>query len=74
MSQTIPRKDLQKEMNEECELISVTISLAATVKGKQLSNCHRQTSFQCGHVKHVKSRNSASSIGEGGKKFFYAKR
>ena len=29
-SQTIPRKDLQKEMNEKFELITVTISLAAT--------------------------------------------
>ena len=57
-SQTIPRKDLQKEMNEEFELITVTISLAATAKRKQLSNCHRQTSFQCSHAKHVTSRNS----------------
>ena len=29
-SQKVPRKDLQKEMNEEFELITVTISLAAT--------------------------------------------
>ena len=29
-SQKIPWKDLQKEMNEEFELITVTISLAAT--------------------------------------------
>ena len=56
-SQKIPRKDLQKEMNEEFELITVTISLAATAKRKQLSNCHRQTSFQCSHAKHVTSRN-----------------
>ena len=43
-SQKIPRKDLQKEMNEKFELITVTISHFATAKGKQLSNCHRQTS------------------------------
>ena len=50
-SQKISQKDLQKEMNEEFELITVTISLAATAKRKQLSNCHRQTSFQCSHAK-----------------------
>ena len=58
-SQKIPRKDPQKEMNEEFELITVKISLAATGKRKQLSNCHRQTNFQCSHAKHVTSRNSA---------------
>ena len=40
-SQKIPRKDLQKEMNEEFELITVTISLAATaMKG---NNCRTAT-------------------------------
>ena len=74
-SQKIARKDLQEEMNEEFEIIiTVTISLAATAKRKQLSNCHRQTSFQCSHAKHVTSRNSASRIWEGGKKFFHAVR
>ena len=72
-SQKIPRKDLQKERNKEFELITVTISLAATAKRKQLSNCHRQTSFQCSHAKPVTSRNSAPRIWEGGK-FFHAVR
>ena len=45
-----------KEMNEEFEFITITISLAASAKRKQLSNCHRQTSFQCSHAKHVTSR------------------
>ena len=43
-------------MNEEFELITITISLAASAKRKQLSNCHRQTSFQCSHATHVTSR------------------
>ena len=72
-SQKISRKDLQKEMNEEFELITVAISLAATaINEKQLSNCHRQTSFQWSHAKHVTSSNSAPRIWEGGKKFFHA--
>ena len=71
-SQKIPRKDLQKEMNEEVELITVTISLAGTAKRKELSNCHRQTSFQYSQAKHVTSRNSAPRIWEGGTKFYHA--
>ena len=38
------------------------------------SNCHRQTSFQCSHAKHVTSRNSAPRVWEGGKKFFHTVR
>ena len=33
-SQKIPRKDLQKEMNEEFELKTIKISLASTAKRK----------------------------------------
>ena len=40
-SQKIPRKDLQKEMNEEFELITVTISLAATAMNE--NNCRTAT-------------------------------
>ena len=69
-SQTIPRKDPQKEMNEEFELITVTISPPP----RQLSKCHRRTSFQCSHAKRVMSRNSAPRIWEGGKKLFHAVR
>ena len=47
-------------MNEEFELITVTISLAATAKRKQLSNCHRQTSFQCSHAFGKEGRNSST--------------
>ena len=55
----------------------IIIPLADTVKRKQLSNCHRQTSFQQSHAKHVTSRNSAPRIQvvwEGTKKFFHAVR
>ena len=72
--QKIPRNDLQKEMNEAFELITVIISLAATAKRKQLSNCHRQTSSQCSHARYVTSRNSSPRIWDGGKKFFHAVR
>ena len=71
-SQKIPRKDLQKEMNKEFELITVTISLAATAKRKQLSNCHSKPAFSAVIAKHVTSRTSARRIWEGGKKFFHA--
>ena len=37
----IPRKDLQKEMNEKFELITVTISLAATEMNE--NNCRTAT-------------------------------
>ena len=40
-SQTIPRKDFQKEMNEEFELITVTISLTATAMNE--NNCRTAT-------------------------------
>ena len=40
-SQKIPRKDLQKEMNEEFELITVTISLAATAMNQ--NSCRTAT-------------------------------
>lgn len=53
----------------------ITIPLSDTVKRKQLSNRHRQTSFQQSHAKHVTSRNSAPRIQvvwEGRKKFFHA--
>ena len=40
-SQKIPRKDLQKEMNEEFELITVKISLAATAMNQ--NNCRTAT-------------------------------
>ena len=36
-----PRKDLQKEMNEEFELITVTISLASTAMNE--NNCGTAT-------------------------------
>ena len=65
---------MNEESAEELELITVTISLAATAKRTQLSNCHRQTSFQRSHAKNVTSRNSAPRIWEGGKKFFHAVR
>ena len=40
-SQKIPRKDLQKEMNEEFELITETISLASTAMNE--NNCRTAT-------------------------------
>jgi len=64
-----------KEMNEEFEFITITISLAASAKRKQLSNCHRQTSFQCSHAKHVTLYNSAPFIWKEGRNssILYAK-
>ena len=41
---------------------------ATAMNQNNLSNCHRPTSFQCSHAKHVTSRNSAQRIWEGGKK------
>ena len=58
-SQKISRKDLQKEMNEEFELITVAISIAATAVNE--NNCRTATG------KPAFSAVSAPRIWEGGK-------
>ena len=64
---------MNEESAEELELITVTISLAATAMNE--NNCRTATgkpAFSGVSAKHVTSRNSAPRIWEGGKKFFHA--
>ena len=63
-SQKIPRKDLQKEMNEEFELITATISLAARAMNE--NNCRAATGKPA-----FSSVMQSMSRHVGGKKFFH---